>query len=403
MKKLLSYILWPALAGLVFAAVLLTAPILLSRIPALASYVQQPAATPTVTSSPMVSFSAAIKKAAPAVVSINSLNLVERKTPAWYDRMFGAPDPQEQTSLGSGVIISPEGYIVTSYHVFFGGDAMMKNIESDITVTLSSGRTLDGKIVSLNEKDDLALLKVDQDNLPFLTTTDNPPEVGDVVLAIGNPRNLSGSVSFGIVSALRGRDESYFIQTDAAINPGNSGGALIDMSGNLLGINSTIVSESGGSEGISFAISAGNAQSLLNEYLSTSPGGYLGVDANTLSLDQARKSFNVDIQGFLVNAVTAGGPADRAGIEVNDVIIGVDGDRITFSDGYDRSEANRAISMISSAPAGTLVVIEVFRNGEFLQIPTILGVGRPNYSGVEPIEDASVPDTSNLVVPADVD
>lgn len=388
MKKLLNYIFWPALAGVVFAGALLLVPSLLKHVPAFTPYFPQPAAQQSASAPPvMVSYSAAIKKAAPAVVSINSINKVRREVPVWLQRYFGAPGEQEQNSLGSGVIISPDGYIVTSYHVFFGNDRYSTTQDSMITVTMSDGRDLDGKIVALDEANDLALLKIDEGKLPYLTEAKGgTPEVGDIVLAIGNPRNIGQSVSFGIISALWRREDSYIIQTDAAINPGNSGGALIDISGNLLGINSTIVSESGGSEGISFAISADNARKLLDGYLSTTPSSYLGVDTVTLSRENAIEDLGIDIQGFLVRQVIRGGPADKAGIQSGDVITGVGGKKISFAE-VNRDEANRAIAMISSFPAGELVTIEVYRDGEYLQIPTILGVGRPNYSGVEPIED----------------
>ncbi|MES2604391.1 MAG: trypsin-like peptidase domain-containing protein [Pseudomonadota bacterium] len=404
MKNLLTYIAWPALAGLSFAAALLLAPRLASHIPALAPASETVSTSQPTTVMPVISFSPAIKKAAPAVVSINSFNRGERTTirrlsPNSPFRVPAEPLPYESNSLGSGVIIDGDGYIITSYHVFFGEDPNTNTYARVITVTLHDGREIEGNLVALDEKNDLALLKIDAGNLPYLRLSDSSKlEVGDLVLAIGTPRNIGQSVSSGIISALWRRDDSFIIQTDAAINPGNSGGALIDVNGDLIGINSSIVSESGGSEGISFAIAAGKATSLLNEYLSTSPSGYLGVDTNTLSLELGREHYDADVQGFVVSEVVPNGPADKAGIRQGDVITGIDNEKILISDPKNRTEANRAIAMISSLPAGKMVVLEVFREGNLLQLPTVLGVGRPNFSGIERIDeqsvDAAAPDTA---------
>jgi S1-C subfamily serine protease len=396
MKHWLTYLLWPALAGFSFAAALLLAPRIFSHVPALAHYLPAPEQIAVQAPPQMVapvSYSPAIKKAAPAVVSINSLNLFERREvrpiapnlPVLVAEMV----EDDATSLGSGVIISPEGYIVTSYHVFFGDDPDTRTFSSKITVTLSGGDALEGNLIALDEKNDLALLKIDRTNLPFVVLSDPAKlDTGDVVLAIGNPRNIGQSVSAGIVSGLWSRDDSFVVQTDAAINPGNSGGALVDVNGDLIGINSTIVSESGGSEGISFAVAAGRAMDLLEDYLATSTSGYLGVDTNALSLQSGRDLVGEPIQGFIINEVVPGGPADKAGLHQGDIITGVDNEKIIIQDDKDRSEANRAISLISGSPAGKLIVLEIYRDGGFVQLPTILGVGRPNFSGVERIADS---------------
>lgn len=394
MKQWLTYLLWPSLAGFSFATAMLLAPWVANRVPVLAPYISAPApAQPPIQTAAAVSYSSAIKKAAPAVVSINSLNMFERTNIRPIAPNFGfriAETVEDDTSsLGSGVIISPEGYIVTSYHVFFGDDPDTHTFSSKITVTLSSGEALEGNLIALDEKNDLALLKIDRTNLPYLVLSDpSGIERGDVVLAIGNPRNIGQSVSAGIVSALWSREDSFIVQTDAAINPGNSGGALVDVDGDLIGINSTIVSESGGSEGISFAVAAGKAMDLLEDYLATSTSGYLGVDTNALSLQSGMDLVGQPIQGFFINEVVPGGPADKAGLRPEDIITGVDNEKIVIQDDKDRNEANRAISLISGSPAGKLIVLEIYRSGEYLQIPTILGVGRPNFSGVERIADS---------------
>ncbi|MGV3593132.1 MAG: S1C family serine protease, partial [Gammaproteobacteria bacterium] len=209
--------------------------------------------------------------------------------------------------------------------------------------------------------------------------------VGDIVLAIGNPRNIGQSVTQGIISAFRGLDGGYIIQTDAAINPGNSGGALINIEGELIGINSTIVSQSGGSEGISFSIPAEKAIAVLENYLASGPSGYLGVSASLLTLDQVRPAFAQDVQGFLVNEVGVNSPAEQAGIRPGDIIAGIGGQRLNIRNPRDEAEAHAAMSAISDLAPGTRIVLEIYRDGRFIELPAILGVGEPQIYEV-PLE-----------------
>ena len=262
--------------------------------------------------------------------------------------------------------------------------------DKELLVTLQDGRNLEARVVSVDEKSDLALLKVDAEQLPSLNLANlGGLQVGDVVLAIGNPRNVGQSVTQGIISALLHRDDSFMIQTDAAINPGNSGGGLIDIDGNLIGINSTIVSESGGSEGIGFSIPADMAMNLMEQYLASGPSGYLGVSAGGLSLADGQLRFGQDVQGIEVTEVNPNSPADKAGMTVGDIITGVGEQKLEIRNPPDRdqakAEANAAVSYITSRPPGELVKIEVFRDGIFLQIPVTLGVGEPEIYEV-PIE-----------------
>ncbi len=409
MKNFLNYFIWPVLAGFGFAATLLLAPWLTNHIPALAAFKAPQISAPATVTVAAVSYSAAIKKAAPAVVSINSLNKVVRTTvkrSLFLSLPYLDQVTQEDQSLGSGVIISKDGYIVTSYHIFFGSDPNAFPLDQQITVTFNDRRVLPGTLVALDQKNDLALIKIDQDNLPFLTLSGNRnPEAGDVVLAIGNARNIGQSVSSGIISARWKTDDSITIQTDAAINPGNSGGALIDVNGDLLGINSTIISESGGSEGISFAIDAGEAIKLLmgfrKEYESTSTKSYLGLTTDvalSIELKNSRKM----LQGFHVSSVNANGPADRAGIREGDLITAVGNQEIHFANNLNNpkgaAETLRETAKLTSLPAFQLVMFTVLRDssdkeaGKVLQIPVILGKATADISDSGP--DATKPSAS---------
>lgn len=382
MKKLFTFIFWPALSGLVFALVLLQTPRLLSLLPGLERYLapstaSSPAPQPALASQ---TFNDAFKHAAPAVVSINNKQDFERSQPIYLNPQLRGilTYPDTSTSLGSGVILSPDGLIVTSYHVIYDPE-LEQQLDQEIIVTLNGGHTLEAQLVSLDAPNDLALLKVDSPTpLPYLEPADlGALEVGDVVLAIGNPRNIGQSMSYGIISALLQRDDSFMIQTDAAINPGNSGGALIDTNGKLIGINSTIVSESGGSEGISFATPANKAVQLYEEFLVSGPSGYLGVDTEPYPLEKGRFQFNQDVQGFKVNHVMRDSQAEKAGIQSDDIITGVNGRKLLLRNEMDLPEAVEAINTLASLAPGETVTIEVFRNGRFITLDATLGIGVP--------------------------
>jgi serine protease DegS len=396
MKQFFTFVFWPAMAGLAFAIALLITPHLARFVPGLAPFLdRQP--VPSSQESSQLSFSSAIRKAIPAVVSINNLQLVNRRfrirlTPniTGIGNLF-----DENTTLGSGVIISPEGHIVTSYHVMFNPDLEIIRPEQDISVTLNDGRSVAARLIYLDAKNDLALLKIDAEHVTHLPMPENNRlEYGDIVLAIGNPRNIGQSVSFGIISALWKRGDSYVIQTDAAINPGNSGGALVDINGNFIGINSTIVSESGGSEGISFAVPAAKAMDLMRQYLDleskkdTEPG-YLGVNAASISLEQGQREYGFGIQGFLVNSVAPGSAADMAGLRAGDIITAVNDQNLQVQDTIDKAEAYKTISVISALKPGTLIMIEVFREDKGMRIPVILGYGSPLVT--DPSEELGQP------------
>jgi len=273
------------------------------------------------------SLSGAAKKASPAVVSINTSKAAQlnpRNNDPWFRFFFGDQGAdQPQVGLGSGVIVSPDGYILTNNHVVEGAD--------EIEVTLNDGRHAHGKVIGTDPDTDLAVLKVELDKLPVVVLGNSDAlQVGDQVLAIGNPFGVGQTVTSGIVSAL-GRNQlgintfENFIQTDAAINPGNSGGALIDVNGNLEGINTAIYSRSGGSMGIGFAIPVSTAKQVLEDIVKAGKvtRGWIGVEPNDLSPELA-ETFGVKARtGVIITGVLQNGPAAKAGVRPGDVITGV--------------------------------------------------------------------------------
>ncbi len=278
------------------------------------------------------SYSAAAKRATPAVVSITASKAPARNASAndpWFQFFFGDRSrqmPQDtQIGLGSGVIVAPNGYLLTNNHVIEGAD--------DIEVMLTDARQAKARLVGTDPDTDLAVLKIELDRLPVIGIGDSEQlQVGDVVLAIGNPFGVGQTVTSGIVSAL-GRNQlgintfENFIQTDAAINPGNSGGALVDVSGNLLGINTAIYSRSGGSMGIGFAIPASTAMLVMQGLIQDGQviRGWIGVEPRDLTPEIAG-TLNLPIkQGVLITGVLQSGPASAAGMRPGDVVVKIAG------------------------------------------------------------------------------
>ena len=273
----------------------------------------------------LTGYSVSAQRAAPAVVSIVASRQALRNPHANDPALrffFGQPggQPQTQTGLGSGVIVAPEGYLLTNHHVVAGAD--------DIEVRLADGRQAAAALVGSDPETDLAVLKLELDTLPVVTFGDTASlQVGDVVLAIGNPFNVGQTVTAGIVSAL-GRNRlglstyENFIQTDAAINPGNSGGALVDVQGRLVGINTAIYSRDGSSLGIGFAIPADTARQVLEALIRDGvvSRGWLGVEQQDLTPDFI-DSFKLPVsQGVLITGVLQGGPASAGGLRPGDVV-----------------------------------------------------------------------------------
>ena len=286
--------------------------------------------------SPAGSYRAAAQKASAAVVSIATATAAKgnpRANDPWFKFFFGDQPQQQQSGLGSGVIVSPSGFVLTNNHVVEGAD--------EIEVTLNDGRKAKAKIIGTDPETDLALLKIELANLPVIVLgSSDAAQVGDQVLAIGNPFGLGQTVSAGIVSAL-GRNQlgintfENFIQTDAAINPGNSGGALVDVSGNLLGINTAIYSRSGGNMGIGFAIPVSTARMVMDGLVKDGQvtRGWIGVEPQELTQELAEtfnlKSPNGNLQGVIITGVLQNGPAAKAGIQPGDVITQVAGKAVT--------------------------------------------------------------------------
>ncbi|HZD25984.1 MAG TPA: DegQ family serine endoprotease [Alphaproteobacteria bacterium] len=320
-------------------ALLLTLTI--AAVPALA---QQHKAVPESRQQIQLSFAPLVKQAAPAVVNIYARRVVEQQArpPLFQDPffrhffgdMFDQPGQRRQrleNSLGSGVILAPEGLIVTNNHVIAGAE--------EIKVALSDRREFDARLVLSDERSDLAVLRIDAkgEALPYLKLKDSDDlEVGDLVLAIGNPFNVGQTVTSGIVSALaRTRvgesDYQFFIQTDAAINPGNSGGALIGLDGRLVGINSAIYSRSGGSLGIGFAVPSNMVRTVLD----SAKAGYhivqrpwLGAATQAVTADLVDSLKLPRPEGVLVGKLCPDGPAARAGLRVGDVVLALDGQEV---------------------------------------------------------------------------
>ncbi|TLM76901.1 S1C family serine protease [Microbulbifer harenosus] len=315
-----------------------------------------------------VSYASAVNLAGPAVVNIFTRKTVsERSHPLYnhplYRRLLDNMNiPQRermQSNLGSGVIVDRDGYILTNYHVISGAE--------EIAVVLSDGREAQAALVGSDSDFDLAVLKI---NLPNLTTIEvgdpDKAQVGDVVLAIGNPFGVGQTVTQGIVSAT-GRDLSKtgtgsylqnFIQTDAAVNPGNSGGALVDARGKLLGINTSILNQSGSSGGISFAIPANIALKIMQDIIEFGRvvPGWLGIEAQTLSPQLAR-SFNLaSTNGVIVTAIYNQGPAHQAGLKPGDVITHINNDPI--NDGL------HGVAAMAILRPGEVVTITYIRKGE---------------------------------------
>ncbi|HEX6930277.1 MAG TPA: Do family serine endopeptidase, partial [Gammaproteobacteria bacterium] len=315
-----------------------------------------------------------IDRAEPAVVNISTRGHVEMQQHPFFNdpffrRFFDIPNQpraRQTTSLGSGVIINAEeGLIVTNHHVIDNAD--------EVTVTLYDNREFSAEILGTDPRTDLALLKIDADDLVELSLADSEEvQVGDFVIAIGNPFGLAHTVTSGIVSA-KGRgnlnDENYenFIQTDASINPGNSGGALIDLQGRLVGINTAILSRSGGNIGIGFAIPSNMLKAVVDQLLEYGEvkRGVLGVHVQNVTGDLAKAFGLEEADGALVASVLPGSSAEEAGVQAGDVIVGVNGQPVE-----DMGDLRNAIGLLR---VGQEIRLELVRDGERRIVTTKIG------------------------------
>ncbi|MGA2549414.1 MAG: trypsin-like peptidase domain-containing protein [Burkholderiaceae bacterium] len=323
----------------------------------------------------LTSYAEAARRAMPAVVNINTSKEVNLHAPTGEDevlRRFFGDQPggggrQQIASLGSGVIVSPKGYILTNNHVVESAD--------DIEVALADGRKANAKVVGSDPETDLAVVRIELANLPTITFGQSDrAQVGDVVLAIGNPFAVGQTVTMGIVSAL-GRNHlgintfENFIQTDAAINPGNSGGALVDASGNLIGINTAIYSNShaGGSLGIGFAIPASTAKQVMESIIATGQvvRGYIGVEPQEITPEMVEALKLPRTRGALITGVMRNGPADKAGLKPGDILVGVDETQI--------DDTTTMLNHIAQLRPGSTSRLSIVRGSQELALSVKIG------------------------------
>jgi Do/DeqQ family serine protease len=329
------------------------------------------------------SYADTVDRVAPAVVTVRTNRRVRPAeqypffNDPFFQRFFGNPGRQPQQmerALGSGVIVSTDGRILTNHHVIDGAQ--------DIIVDLADRRTFKAKLVGSDQPSDLAVLKIDANNLPTLSPGDSDKvRVGDVCLAVGNPLGLGETVTAGIISA-KGRftdmsDGSFedFLQTDAPINQGNSGGALVDTAGELIGINSQILSTSGGNIGIGFAIPSNMAKNVMGQLITKGKvtRGQLGVAVQNINSDLASSLGLKDVKGVLVNQVTPNSAADRAGVKAGDVILKLNG--------TDISDVNALRNTVASTAPGADIDLTVIRNGAQQQIHAKVGEFKARNNG----------------------
>ncbi len=322
------------------------------------------------------SYRDAAARAMPAVVNILTLQVPKRGAhplarDPFFKRFFGERDPDAEdgedlkNSLGSGVIVSHEGYVLTNNHVVEGAD--------EIEVVLTDGRKAPAKIVGLDPETDLAVIKINLDKLPVIVLGQSElARVGDVVLAIGNPFGVGQTVTMGIISAL-GRNNLHinsfenFIQTDAAINFGNSGGALVDTRGNLIGINTAIYSQSGGSVGIGFAIPVSTAKTVMEAIIKDGHvvRGWIGVETQDITPELAQ-SFNLQrTSGAIIAGVVRNGPADKAGIVPGDILLTVEGKPV--------GDTTEMLNLIAQLPPGGKAKMTVLRKNREAALDVMVG------------------------------
>jgi serine protease DegQ len=322
----------------------------------------------------VTSYADAAKRAVPSVVHIYTTQEIRAprhplaNDPFW-GHFFGdrGAATQRRSGLGSGVVVSSEGFILTNYHVVEAAD--------EIEVAANDGRKFKAKVVGTDPESDLAVVRITAEaRLPAIAfaAKDDALRVGDVVLAIGNPFGVGQTVTSGIVSAL-GRSHlgintfENFIQTDAAVNPGNSGGALVDTNGSLIGINTAIYSQSGGSMGIGFAIPVSLARNVMEQIIKSGSvtRGWIGVEVQEITPELAESFRMPNTEGALIAGVMRGSPADKAGIRPGDVLLAIDGKKV--------KDAENMLELIAGLEPGRQGRVGLRREGKEIEVQATIG------------------------------
>ena len=376
MLKALRFFGWPLLAGVLIALLIIQRYPQWVGLPSLDVNLQQAPQTNYAQQGP-VTYADAVVRAAPAVANLYTTKVVNRNArPLFEDpqfrHFFGNNAPKQkrmESSLGSAVLMSPEGYLLTNNHVVLNAD--------QIVVALKDGRETLARVIGSDPETDLAVLKIDLKNLPAITIgRSDSLRIGDIALAIGNPFGVGQTTTMGIISAT-GRNQlglnNYedFIQTDAAINPGNSGGALVDANGNLTGINTAIFTKSGGSKGIGFAIPINLAMEVMKSIIEHGQviRGWLGIEVQPLTPDLA-ESFGLSGRpGIVVAGIFRDGPAQKAGLQLGDVILSIDG--------APASDGRRSMNQVARIKPSEKISIQVMRNGKELKLTAEVGLRPP--------------------------
>ncbi|MEH6624873.1 MAG: trypsin-like peptidase domain-containing protein [Motiliproteus sp.] len=375
MRKLTKFFIWPVIASVLVAVVMLV--VFPQRSNNSAQNVQikqiQPRETSPALQPGPVSYADAVNQAAPAVVNIYTATkvsdddnpLIEDPLQQKYFNSEGPKPERYKTSLGSGVILSKQGYVLTNHHVIASADSIL--------VALKDGRETQAEVIGTDPETDIAVLKISLPDLPTVTLASSDDiSVGDVVLAIGNPFGVGQTVTMGIISAT-GRNQlgintyENFLQTDASINPGNSGGALIDAYGNLVGINTAIFSKSGGSQGIGFAIPSNLARMVLQEIIENGRviRGWLGIEIQEMTPRLAESFGMKNSAGLIIAGIFRGSPAHQAGMLPGDILVSIDNKKII--------DSRSAMNQIAQTKPGITLSMEVIRNTKKITLEILIG------------------------------